>query len=635
MRLDSIGMFWQDIPIKKPEKPEKPEKLIPERFWEKEDYIPIYQLPGFNILSECEFYQSQTLFLDIECYPNYILVAFLDYKTDKVIYFEEPNNLIKKILDTKEIITFNGIKYDLVILSALLKGNSIDTIHALSNDIIGEELPTKEIRTKYKLPKLKCNHIDLFNLGYLGSSLKLIAGRLHSQNMVDLPFNSQTNLTPQQKEIIRNYCVNDLRNTRLMYDFLTKELLVRKEITMAYGIDVRSKSDQQIAETVLAKTLGNVRIPTLPSGTEYRYQKPGYVKFQTPLLNSVLEQVVDTRFVVSDYGNIGLPKQIRNLRIHIGNARYQMGIGGLHSREENRYYRSGNTIRLIDLDVTSYYPYIIINNQYSPVHLGWKFLKEYSEIVGKRVEAKRNGKKAEAEVLKIVVNGSFGKFGSKHSILYSPNLIIQTTLTGQLGLLMLIEAMELSGIEVISANTDGVTCLVKNNNLITFESIKKWWEKTAGYGLELTEYSQILIRDVNNYFAEKKDGLKAKGVFAKTGISKNPAGQIIYEAIIGYVSKGIPIENTIKYCQDLRKFVFVRRVKDGAVKGKDYLGKVIRWYWSNSEMGNIVYANNGNKVPDSNNSKPCMHADWNQFPSDVDYQRYINEAISLLEKIVK
>ena len=37
-----------------------------------------------------------------------------------------------------------------------------------------------------------------------------------------------------------------------------------------------------------------------------------------------------------------------------------------------------------------------------------------------------------ANALKIVVNGSFGKFGSRYSILYSPDLMLQVTITGQL-----------------------------------------------------------------------------------------------------------------------------------------------------------------------------------------------------------
>ena len=45
---------------------------------------------------------------------------------------------------------------------------------------------------------------------------------------------------------------------------------------------------------------------------------------------------------------------------------------------------------------------------------------------------------AEDSSKKIQINGSFGKLGSKYSLLYAPDLLLQTTITGQLALLMLI-----------------------------------------------------------------------------------------------------------------------------------------------------------------------------------------------------
>ena len=63
------------------------------------------------------------------------------------------------------------------------------------------------------------------------------------------------------------------------------------------------------------------------------------------------------------------------------------------------------------------------------------------EIIKKIAELKeeRSYLKTTSDTLKICVNGSFGKLGSKFSFLYAPELLIQTTMTGQLALLMLIE----------------------------------------------------------------------------------------------------------------------------------------------------------------------------------------------------
>ena len=51
--------------------------------------------------------------------------------------------------------------------------------------------------------------------------------------------------------------------------------------------------------------------------------------------------------------------------------------------------------------------------------------------------------------------------------LYSPDLLINTTITGQLTLLMLIEMITLSGGKVKSANTDGIVILCNRDNVQT------------------------------------------------------------------------------------------------------------------------------------------------------------------------
>jgi hypothetical protein len=67
-----------------------------------------------------------------------------------------------------------------------------------------------------------------------------------------------------------------------------------------------------------------------------------------------------------------------------------------------------------------------------------------------------------------------------------------TTITGELSLLMLIEAYELADIHVISANTDGVTIKVHNDKVEKMYEINKWWMDLTSYELERTDYSKII-----------------------------------------------------------------------------------------------------------------------------------------------
>jgi hypothetical protein len=48
-----------------------------------------------------------------------------------------------------------------------------------------------------------------------------------------------------------------------------------------------------------------------------------------------------------------------------------MGIGGLHSSEQTVSHLSDEHTALIDRDVTSYYPAIILGNGYTPAHMGF------------------------------------------------------------------------------------------------------------------------------------------------------------------------------------------------------------------------------------------------------------------------
>ena len=264
--------------------------------------------------------------------------------------------------------------------------------------------------------------------------------------------------------------------------------------------------------------------------------------------------------------------------------------------------------------------------------MGEEFLNVYGEIVQRRLHAKATGDKSTADSLKIAVNGSFGKLGSKYSALYSPDLLIQTTVTGQLALIMLIESVTNAGAEVVSANTDGIVVYCDSDRENDVEAAAFEWMLDTTYELERTDYRLIASRDVNNYVAVKPNGsIKGKGAFADPTMMKNPDAQIVYQAVSQYAIDGTPVDQTIKQCQDLRRFVTVRQVKGGAVWRDKILGKAVRWYLSRSvpEHEYIQYASNGNKVPRSDGAMPVMDMP-DDFPGDIDYDAYILDAEKLL-----
>ena len=522
-----------------------------------------------------------TAVMDIECYRDYFLVMFKRVDTGAVRTYElhEDSQLnvseLRTVMGSYRIVTFNGNNYDLPMLAYALAGASCLSLKKASDAIIVGNMRGWQFEDAYnvKVPR-NWDHIDLIEVAFGQGSLKLYGGRLHSKKLQDLPIDPSASISPLDRENLRLYCQNDLQTTIDLFNHLGPQIELREHMTAEFGEDLRSKSDAQIAEAVIrkqcGKILGNVvRRPEIPPGTSFKYEPPTWMAFTTPLLKQVLRDVREADFFVADTGGVSMPKALDGRSVPVGNSVYRMGIGGLHSSEQVQAVIADESMLLIDRDVTSYYPSIILECNLAPSHLvvDNAFLRTYRSIVERRVEAKKRGDKVVADVLKIVANGSFGKLGSKYSALYAPKLLIQVTLTGQLALLMLIEKLESLGIRVVSGNTDGIVIHCHKNQQANLAEVLSWWEKATGFNTEETRYRAVFSRDVNNYIALKQGGgVKGKGAFAPVSISKNPQNTICVDAAIAMVNDFIPIEKTIRECRDIRKFVTVRTVRGGAVQ---------------------------------------------------------------------
>lgn len=583
--------------------------------------------------------------LDIEVYKNYVLVAIKNIANGKVATFERSSwsdfsvDALKIVLSKYTIVTFNGNRYDLLILRYIIKGASCEDVKKLSDDIIVNDAKSWNIERSYGLPPCTyIDHIDLIEVAPGKASLKIYGGRVHSKRMQDLPIEPDALITDEQRPILGSYCVNDLDTTIDLFMQLKAQIELRERMTEEYQVDLRSKSDAQMAEAVIRSQIEAIKghriyRPEFAKDYAFKYQPPSFIGFKHPELVKALDVFKSVTFTLNEKGDVDEPEEVGNLKFKIGSTVYQLGIGGIHSCEKKMTHVASKDVQLFDRDVTSYYPNIILSQELAPEHLGADFLRVYRSIVERRIAAKRSGDKVTDASLKITINGSFGKFGSKWSALYGPNLLIQTTVTGQLALLMLIEAMEEHGIEVVSANTDGVVMKCSVQKRTTMLDIVRQWELRSGFNTEETSYVALHSRDVNNYIALKPDGsYKVKGAYADPNLSKTPANQICVKAVIDYLQFDIPIETTVRRCKDIRQFVNVRAVAGGAVKGEQYLGKAIRWYYATGETGSINYKKNGNKVPRSDGAKPVMNLP-DTFPDDIDHDWYISEAKSIMSDL--
>lgn len=617
---------------------------------------------------------------DVETYVNFFYVAFKSLDNGKFVAFERspdhdfnPTKLLW-MLWRFCIVGFNSRNYDLPMIELAARGADCKKLKEASDFIIksGPNYGTEKVtpfafEKKYGVQIGRYNHIDLIEVAPLQGSLKLYAGRLHCERMQDLPFPEDHVLTQEDAEIVRPYCCNDLSNTELLFNELAPELKLRAEMSEEYGVDLRSKSDAQVAEAVINSELQKVlgyypKKPTLSADTVLAYEVPDFVCYQTTQLREMLEVVRNARFYLDGLGSPIMPPELEKLKVTIGGSTYKLGMGGLHSTEKKTAHYATDEIILADNDVESFYPRTILNQRLCPPHLGEAFLTVYEKIVNTRIHAKAEAAKAKkagdraaakkwktvADSLKITINGSFGKLGNKYSTLYAPQLMLQVTITGQLVLLMLIEALEQIGIEVISGNTDGIISKYHKSRHDEVRALIASWEEWTGYKTEETRYKAVFSRDVNSYVAIKEDGgdpearfideqlgAKTKGAYCERGsalnsiLSKNPETLICSDAVVRFLVDGTPVEKTIKECRDFRRFVAVKNVRGGGEKNGRYLGKVVRWYYPKNEAGYIAYVSSGNKVGKTDGARPVMDLPT-EFPDDINYDWYINEAVEML-----
>ena len=583
---------------------------------------------------------SGDVVFDSECFPNFFMAAFKHLATNKIFKLIPPFDprKLSYILHRYNCIGFNSIKYDLPLLWAAYKNQDLGWLKTVSNDLVRGEW-YQEVCKTHGIIVYPTPNIDLMNVCPGKGSLKLYAARLHSKRIQELPFEHTSILDEDQKLIITDYCINnDLEATELLYNFNKDRLELRRHLGMKYQDNLMSKSDAQMAEAIVVKELTRKtgKRPKKADLTEeynFYYQSPTYLNFRTPQLQELLTNIVAHKFTLDDFVKIKVPEFLRGNAITIKDFSCTFGIGGLHSKEKTVAYKAENGYFISDNDAASYYPRIISNLGLYPEHLGPIFLDVFNGMTDDRLRAKKLKQFAEDKGLKIAINGISGKYNSEHSVVFSPRCYVQMTLTGQLSILLLIEFLEYEGFQVINANTDGI--VVYGNNYSLLRQIIEYWEELVNFKTEEMQYTAYYARDVNAYFAVKCDkSVKVKGPYSEVGsqtgtqLDNNPIMLICSDAIKKMLSDDKPIEETIRECKDITRFVTVRNVKGGAHKSGHYLGRVIRWYYGKGELGTINYLETNNKVPMTEGAIPLMNL--NGFPSDIDHQRYISEARAML-----
>ena len=355
-----------------------------------------------------------------------------------------------------------------------------------------------------------------------------------------------------------DYNINDIKSTSELLNRCKKDVDLRIAIEDEYGVRVLSKDGVNIGMKILTQKylektgltwqdIKDLRSPM--SVIPLKDVILPFIKYDSPILQRVLD---DMKNQIVSPGRKGYEN-----KFVFNNLRYSVGVGGIHSVNSPEIIIPRDDEMLIDIDVASLYPSMLIEYEFYPKHLGKEFLEVYKQIKDERIEAKHNGDKVKNETLKLALNGLSGNLQNEHNFCYSPFAVMQIRINGQLLLLMLAEKLTQIGCRIVQANTDGLFVLLKKDVYSKVNSICREWEQLTKLTLEEDRFKAMYQYAINDYFAITEDNkVKEKGMFiTAVKLGKGLTPKIIPKAIISFFKDGISVEDTIKNCTDIRDFL--------------------------------------------------------------------------------
>jgi hypothetical protein len=170
-------------------------------------------------------------------------------------------------------------------------------------------------------------------------------------------------------------------------------------------------------------------------------------------------------------------------------------------------------------------------------------------------------------MLKLALNGVYGASNDPYSIFFDPLFTMRITISGQMMLAMLAEALlGLPGVEIIQVNTDGITIYAPRTMRNAVDAECQEWEKLTHLSLEHVEYSQMSIADVNSYLAQDINGkVKRKGRYEyNIGWHQNASALVVPKVAEKVLLDDVPIRATVEDWPDLMDFMLRVKVPRGS-----------------------------------------------------------------------
>lgn len=488
-----------------------------------------------------------------EKYPNSInFYDFEVFQYDWMVVIINPVEKIKTVIvnNSKELkryynrhknqiwCGYNSRNYDTFIMKSIL----LDINPKFTNDmIIGKGMKGWQIDERFR--EIQFYDFDLYKV----NSLKVLEAFMGNDiRETTIPFDLDRKLTHQEVRETIKYCMHDVEQTL--------EVFRKRKNDFDAHIDLIETFNLPLDKINLTQA----QLTAIIIGCKKQERDDEFDLEFVDCLN-----IKKYKSIVDWFKNRANRNYKNSLTVDVCGIPHTFGWGGLHGCPDKPLHSKG---KIYHIDVTSYYPSIMI--EYDYLTRNCKNKNKFKQIYDKRVELKKQGKKREQMPLKICLNSCYGITKDKYSLAFDPRQANNVCVNGQLMLLDLLEHLE-PYCEIIQSNTDGIILQVySDENEKKMKEVCQDWMKRTKMGLGFDEIEEIFQKDVNNYCFRFTNGkLERKGAYVKELDDLDFDLPIVNKAIVDYLMKGIEPYDTIENCNELKQFQKVIKVSSNYLYG--------------------------------------------------------------------
>lgn len=386
-------------------------------------------------------------------------------------------------------------------------------------------------------------------------------------------------LLPKYVEPMLHYNKNDVFLCCEMVRQKPDEVILRYSLGHAYRINFLCSARSNIADKLLNKFYAERSGLHEDAFKNLRTQRTAlsfnkiifpHIKFKTKQLQDLLEEMKKVVIYRTNKDSF-----VREIEFY--GTTYTLATGGIHTQDKPVILKSTDEYVYVHHDYTSYYPSIMISYEVVPAHLNRKvFAKMVDYFKQTRVRCKHTDdkdgfvvpgvhNKLAAEALKIVINAIYGKYGYENFWLYDRLAQMRVTINGQLMTMTLCESLELAGIHVVSANTDGIVIKLPYDKVDVYNQICKEWNETNKMSADDEHYKMLVSLNVNNYFdIQSNDKIEYKGALDPKqyikDLKKGYDMPVVATAVFEYFAHGKSVMETLCNHKDILDFCKTQNV---------------------------------------------------------------------------